>query len=64
MKQVFASVRPRRLGQRGSSKYCYSGLKKRSALDPPSLPDLGEPPPLSRSEVSYNLEFKNVFCID
>lgn len=42
MKQVFPGVRPRRLGQRGASKYCYSGLRKKWALDPPSLPDLND----------------------
>ncbi|KAK4303866.1 hypothetical protein Pmani_024156, partial [Petrolisthes manimaculis] len=42
MKQVFPGVRPRRLGQRGASKYCYSGLRKKWALTPPDLPDLSQ----------------------
>ncbi|KAG8234592.1 hypothetical protein J437_LFUL017095 [Ladona fulva] len=42
MKQVFPRVRPRRLGTRGNSRYCYSGLRKRMKLDPPLLPDLGD----------------------
>ncbi|XP_064090346.1 uncharacterized protein LOC135204195 isoform X2 [Macrobrachium nipponense] len=42
MKQVFPGVRPRRLGQRGASKYCYSGLRKKWSLDPPELPDLND----------------------
>ena len=33
MKHVFPSVKPRRLGQRGNSKYCYSGLKKNFNID-------------------------------
>ncbi|XP_046403065.1 uncharacterized protein LOC124168798 [Ischnura elegans] len=42
MKQVFPRVRPRRLGTRGNSRYCYSGLRKRMKLTPPLLPDLGD----------------------
>uniref|UniRef100_T1JUE2 RFX-type winged-helix domain-containing protein n=1 Tax=Tetranychus urticae TaxID=32264 RepID=T1JUE2_TETUR len=40
MKHVFPRVKPRRLGQRGNSKYCYSGLRKRLTLPAPCLPDL------------------------
>lgn len=41
MKQVYPNVRPRRLGTRGHSRYCYAGLRKRIRLAPPILPDLG-----------------------
>ncbi|KAK3930385.1 DNA-binding protein RFX7 [Frankliniella fusca] len=41
MKQVYPNVRPRRLGTRGHSRYCYAGLRKRVHLAPPVLPDLG-----------------------
>lgn len=47
MKQVYPTVKPRRLGVRGQSQYCYSGLRKRVRLNMPMLPDLSE------SEVSY-----------
>lgn len=40
MKQVYPSVRPRRLGTRGNSRYCYAGLRKRFKLEVPQLPDL------------------------
>jgi hypothetical protein len=40
MKQVYPQVRPRRLGTRGNSKYCYAGLRKRSLLEPPATPDI------------------------
>ena len=40
MKQVFPNVRPRRLGTRGHSRYCYSGLRKKGELSPPLLADL------------------------
>nr|XP_018913120.1 PREDICTED: uncharacterized protein LOC109041284 [Bemisia tabaci] len=39
MKQVFPEVRPRRLGTRGNSRYCYSGLGKRRSLSCPYLPE-------------------------
>lgn len=40
MKHVFPSVRPRRLGTRGNSRYCYSGLRKKCEMKSPTLPDL------------------------
>ncbi|XP_074599241.1 uncharacterized protein LOC141853705 isoform X2 [Brevipalpus obovatus] len=40
MKHIFPKVKPRRLGQRGNSRYCYSGLRKKVSLTAPSLPDL------------------------
>lgn len=44
MKQVYPSVRPRRLGTRGNSRYCYAGLRKRFKLEVPQLPDLADRP--------------------
>jgi len=41
MKQVYPQVRPRRLGTRGNSRYCYAGLKKRVRLEMPMTPDIG-----------------------
>jgi len=40
MKQVYPQVRPRRLGTRGNSRYCYAGLRKRIKLDSPNTPDI------------------------
>src|SRR6218665_3667716 len=40
MKQIFPKVKPRRLGQRGNSRYCYSGMRKRTQLETPELPIL------------------------
>lgn len=37
MKQVYPRVRPRRLGTRGNSRYCYAGMRKRLVLEPPNL---------------------------
>ncbi|XP_059082606.1 uncharacterized protein LOC131880102 isoform X2 [Tigriopus californicus] len=39
MKQVYPQVRPRRLGTRGNSRYCYAGLKKRVKLEEPFTPE-------------------------
>jgi RFX DNA-binding domain len=47
MKQVFPDIRPRRLGTRGHSRYCYAAMRKASKLQPPYLPDIS-----SRSEAS------------
>ncbi|KAI8046127.1 hypothetical protein M5D96_002327 [Drosophila gunungcola] len=40
MKQVFPDVRPRRLGTRGNSRYCYAAMRKTTKLTPPQLPQL------------------------
>ncbi|KAL9897191.1 uncharacterized protein ACN2A1_007286 isoform 1-T1 [Glossina fuscipes fuscipes] len=38
MKQVFPGIRPRRLGTRGHSRYCYAAMRKTSKLPAPHLP--------------------------
>ncbi|KAM7537073.1 hypothetical protein Aperf_G00000068109 [Anoplocephala perfoliata] len=40
MKRAFPNVRPRRLGQRGQSRYCYGGMRKKLDTQAPTLPDL------------------------
>lgn len=40
MKNVFPNMKARRLGMRGKSKYCYSGLRKRPFVQVPTLPSL------------------------
>ncbi|XP_038872910.1 DNA-binding protein RFX7-like [Salvelinus namaycush] len=40
MKHVFPNMKARRLGMRGKSKYCYSGLRKKAFVHMPSLPNL------------------------
>ncbi|XP_041356001.1 serine-rich adhesin for platelets-like [Gigantopelta aegis] len=54
MKCVFPNVKPRRLGQRGQSKYCYSGLRKKLEVQPPSLPELEVSP--KRETIEYSEE--------
>ncbi|CAH1788836.1 unnamed protein product [Owenia fusiformis] len=60
MKTAFPNVRNRRLGQRGQSQYCYSGVKKKVVLKTPTLPCIDltmpsegkqAPAPLEESEV-------------
>ncbi|XP_055302540.1 uncharacterized protein LOC129568541 isoform X2 [Sitodiplosis mosellana] len=41
MKQIFPSIRPRRLGTRGNSRYCYAAMRKSTRLECPQLPSLG-----------------------
>lgn len=41
MKQIFPSIRPRRLGTRGNSRYCYAAMRKTTKLECPQLPHLG-----------------------
>lgn len=58
MKQVFPEVRPRRLGTRGNSRYCYAGLCKMAHLPVPQLPNLGDQSDVSR----YTLYFIKIIC--
>lgn len=59
MKQVYPSVRPRRLGTRGNSRYCYAGLRKRIKLEVPQLPDLGES---SKEPIVTSRENERIVC--
>lgn len=51
MKQVYPRVRPRRLGTRGNSRYCYAGMRKRIKLDPPTLPKISGPQTVSSKQI-------------
>lgn len=42
MKQIFPSLRPRRLGTRGNSRYCYAAMRKTTKLECPLLPNLND----------------------
>ena len=56
MKQVYPRVRPRRLGTRGNSRYCYAGMRKRIKLDPPTLPKISGPQTGEHSEENITEE--------
>ncbi|XP_046613521.1 uncharacterized protein LOC124301930 isoform X1 [Neodiprion virginianus] len=56
MKQVYPRVRPRRLGTRGNSRYCYAGMRKKIKLDPPMLPPItGEQPMDEEDEITEEM---------
>ncbi|CAH1643428.1 unnamed protein product [Spodoptera littoralis] len=59
MKQVYPTVRPRRLGTRGNSRYCYAGLRKKIKLEVPQLPDLGES---SKEPTTASRETERIVC--
>ncbi|PZC87106.1 hypothetical protein B5X24_HaOG201342 [Helicoverpa armigera] len=59
MKQVYPTVRPRRLGTRGNSRYCYAGLRKKIKLEVPQLPDLGE---ASKEPTAASRETERIVC--
>lgn len=61
MKQVYPSVRPRRLGTRGNSRYCYAGLRKRFKLEVPELPALGDRPQATEMLATQN-ELTSAAC--
>lgn len=48
MKQVYPRVRPRRLGTRGNSRYCYAGMRKRVKLHTPTLPAITGTPAVNK----------------
>lgn len=52
MKQIFPSIRPRRLGTRGNSRYCYAAMRKTTKLECPQLPSLGAAAALDSSDDS------------
>jgi hypothetical protein len=59
MKQVYPQVRPRRLGTRGNSRYCYAGLKKRLKLEEPYNPECGGMGKTAKVTNDYEEELNN-----
>lgn len=51
VKCLFPNVKARRLGTRGNSKYCYTGLRKREVNKSPTLPNIK-----TEKEISTNLD--------
>ncbi|XP_068743709.1 DNA-binding protein RFX7-like [Montipora capricornis] len=54
IKCVFPRVKARRLGTRGNSKYCYSGIQRKKNVKPPTLPSLQIPPASDKDKSSTN----------
>lgn len=40
IREIFPNIRARRLGGRGQSKYCYSGIRRKTVVNMPPLPSL------------------------
>nr|XP_033781395.1 DNA-binding protein RFX5 isoform X2 [Geotrypetes seraphini] len=40
IREIFPNIKARRLGGRGQSKYCYSGIRKKTVVSMPLLPSL------------------------
>ncbi|XP_017130785.1 uncharacterized protein LOC108148309 [Drosophila elegans] len=59
MKQVFPDVRPRRLGTRGNSRYCYAAMRKTTKLTPPQLPQLCKTEQASGGEATADVSHLN-----
>ncbi|XP_042295652.1 DNA-binding protein RFX5 [Sceloporus undulatus] len=66
MREIFPNIIARRLGSRGQSKYCYSGIRRKTVVSMPPLPslDLKETETPERTEVvqSYNDEVMDAAC--
>ncbi|XP_018788469.1 PREDICTED: uncharacterized protein LOC108968728 [Bactrocera latifrons] len=61
MKQVFPGIRPRRLGTRGHSRYCYAAMRKTTKLEAPQLPLLDT---TTANESSLIGDGRNTLCGD
>ncbi|XP_072840275.2 DNA-binding protein RFX5 [Pogona vitticeps] len=66
IREIFPNIKARRLGGRGHSKYCYSGIRRKTVVNMPPLPslDLKETETPERTEVvqSYNDEVMDAAC--
>ncbi|XP_063172836.1 DNA-binding protein RFX5 [Candoia aspera] len=66
IREIFPNIKARRLGGRGQSKYCYSGIRRKTVVSMPPLPslDLKETETLERTEMaqSYDDEVVEAAC--
>uniref|UniRef100_T1E618 RFX-type winged-helix domain-containing protein n=1 Tax=Crotalus horridus TaxID=35024 RepID=T1E618_CROHD len=66
IREIFPNIKARRLGGRGQSKYCYSGIRRKTVVNMSPLPslDLKETETLERTETapSYNDEVMEAAC--
>ncbi|KAG9470987.1 hypothetical protein GDO78_016123 [Eleutherodactylus coqui] len=66
IREIFPNIKARRLGGRGQSKYCYSGLRRKSMVSMPPLPSLDlkmtESSELTDLVQSYNTDVINASC--
>ncbi|XP_064208319.1 DNA-binding protein RFX5-like [Anguilla rostrata] len=65
IRDIFPNIKPRRLGGRGQSKYCYSGIRRKTVLNMPLLPNLdlkNDPSELTELVQTYNQEVMEAAC--
>ncbi|XP_037267734.1 DNA-binding protein RFX5 isoform X3 [Falco rusticolus] len=69
IREIFPNIKARRLGGRGQSKYCYSGIRRKTVVSLPPLPslDLKVTETQQQSELtdlvqSYNSEVMEAAC--
>ncbi|XP_060112504.1 DNA-binding protein RFX5 [Heteronotia binoei] len=66
IREIFPNIKARRLGGRGQSKYCYSGIRRKTVVHMPPLPslDLKEAEMTERTDLvqTYNDEVTEAAC--
>lgn len=65
IRDIFPNIKARRLGGRGQSKYCYSGIRRKTVLNMPLLPNLdlkNDPAELTELVQTYKQEVTEAAC--
>ncbi|XP_061520578.1 DNA-binding protein RFX5 [Phycodurus eques] len=65
IRDIFPNIKARRLGGRGQSKYCYSGIRRKTVLNIPLLPNLdlkNDPAELTELVQTYKQEVTEAAC--
>ncbi|XP_019328115.1 PREDICTED: DNA-binding protein RFX5 [Aptenodytes forsteri] len=68
IREIFPNIKARRLGGRGQSKYCYSGIRRKTVVSLPPLPSLDlkvmetQQSELTDLVQSYNSEVMEAAC--
>ncbi|XP_028296694.1 DNA-binding protein RFX5 isoform X2 [Gouania willdenowi] len=65
IRDIFPNIKARRLGGRGQSKYCYSGIRRKTGLKMPLLPNLdlkNDPAELTDLVQTYKQEVTEAAC--
>ncbi|KAM9775901.1 DNA-binding protein RFX5 [Syngnathus typhle] len=65
IRDIFPNIKARRLGGRGQSKYCYSGIRRKTVLNMPLLPSLdlkSDPAELTELVQTYKQEVTEAAC--
>ncbi|XP_053134211.1 DNA-binding protein RFX5 isoform X2 [Hemicordylus capensis] len=66
IREIFPNIKARRLGGRGQSKYCYSGIRRKTVVNMPPLPSLDlketEMPEQPDLVQSYNDDVMDAAC--